>query len=796
MRRRTAVLACLMVCGFGTVSGYENASAASRPGSVPMTASDPNDLAVLSESESQFECGKYEGNESENLLRLALDARVQGDAAAGRLTTQAAGGFDYIFDNVWVVQDDGTLVFSGTNIFDTNLRSVFYARGAGGYTISSASFTFDPILGSRVNPGDDGAVQVNLPFAFPFGTQSWTKMYVSGNGVISFGAVPNPSGYYDPGDFYNATPKIAGYYLDLGKPTLPLSGVYVKAQPTKTTITWNLVPAYGSANINTFQIVLYSNGHFLISYAGIGSTLGVGNPIVTGFNPGGSASLDAISLSSDLPHAGGFNAVYEEYFNYPSPIVNEVALFKKFYSRFPDQFFQLIYFTNFAQTMSGFANEMTIKNTISGLGQKKFDYSYKYGSKGTLESRCNMNRLEVWNEDPFARVFGKGNSFLSIMAQEAGHRWGAFLNFDDGSGPSNLLLGRGYSHWSYYADVDHSSLEGGDWTRTGANTFVCPTNVDYYSQLDEYLMGLRAPQEVAPVYYIKSANNDLFANRSAGTPVQNSSATGTYTPVPMDQIIRANGGRYPGEPGAQKDLRQAFILVVKAGTTPTQAELAKVAGFRKAWETYFEKSCDGRLTCNTSLSSGYSVAVVCGIVRDQATGHPISGFTANSRERNFYQQVPAGGRFTFRYQDDPSRGTSEAVNIVFAAPGYRTQTLQVAIPYGSTHCVDVMMTRNYVMTPAGESPSKTELFANYPNPFNPSTTIKYSTASAGRVQLQVFDAAGRRIRVLVDEEQAAGNHDVTFDGRDDAGSAVASGVYFYRLDAEGFTQTRKMVLLK
>lgn len=794
MRLGPAVLACLWVCGFGTVSGYENVSAATRPGSVPRSASNPNDLAVV--SESQFECGKYQGNESENLLRVALDARVQTDAAAGRLTTQNVGGFDYVYDNVWVVQDDGTLVFSGTNAFDTNLRSFFYARGAGGaYTIANATFTFDTVLGTRVLPGDDGAVLVNMPFAFPFGAQSWTQMYVSGNGVVSFGGVANPAGYYDPADFYNGTAKIAGYYMDLGTPTVSPSGVFVKTTPSKTTITWYRIAAYGSANLNTFQIVLYPNGCFLISYNGIMSTL-AGNPIVTGFNPGGTAALDAISFSSDIPHLGGVNAVYEEYFSYPRPVVNEVALFKRFYSRFPDEFFQLVYFTNFEQTMSGFANELTIKNDVTGLGQGTFDYSDKYGSQGALESRCNMNRLEVWNADPYARVFGKENSFLSIMAQEAGHRWGAFLQFDNGGGKSTLLLGRANSHWSYYADVDHSSLEGGDWTPTGANTFVCPTRVDCYSQLDEYLMGLRTVQEVSPVYYIKSASNDLFANRSVGTPVQNATASGNYTPVPMDQIVRANGPRLPAEPNQGKDLRQAFILLVKAGTTPTQAELTKIAGFRRAWEAYFERSCDGRLTCNTSLTSNYSVAVVCGNVRDRTTGQPISGFTANSWERNFYQQVPAGGRFTFRYQDDPTRGTAETATILFAAPGYRNELIQVAVPYGSTQCGNVFMTRTLLTTPADETPGTTELFANYPNPFNPSTTIRYRVASAGRVHMQVFDAAGRRVRVLVDEEQAAGNHDVQFDGRDEAGSTVASGVYFYRLDAGGVTQTRKMVLLK
>ncbi len=759
-----------------------------------MAASSPHHLTVLNESE--FECGKYSGNESENLLRVALDARVQADATTGRLTTQG-GGLEYVYDDVWVVEDDGTLVFSGTNAFDTNLRSFFFARGAGGtYTVSNAAFLFDNALGTAVVPGDDGAVQTGLPFAFPFGGHAWTQMYVSGNGFITFGGVPNPSGYYDPADFYSSTPKIAGYYMDLGTPSGSPAGIYVKKEPSRTTVTWYRVPAYGSNALNTFQIVLYPNGSFLVSYNGIASTLTVGNPIVTGFNPGGLASLDAISFSSDVPHLGGVNAVYEEYFSYQSPVVNEVALFKRFYSRFPDQFFQLIYFTNFAQTMSGFANEVTIKNDVAGLGQPTFDFSSKYGSKGTLESRCNMNRLSAWNPDPYARVFGKENSFLSIMAQEAGHRWGAFLLFDNGSGKSSMLLGRSSSHWSYYADVDHSALEGGDWTPTSANTFVCPTQVDYYSHLDEYLMGLRTPQEVSPVYYLKSPTNDLAGNRSMGTPLQNATATGTPTAVTMDHIMRANGSRYPSEAAEGKDVRQAFIFLLKAGTTPAQGELPKIAGFRRAWELYFEKSCDGRLTSNTSLSTSYPVAVLCGIVRDKTTGQPISGFTANSRERNFYQQVPAGGRFTFRYQDDPSRGTAETATIVVAAPGYRTESFRVTVPYGSTQCGDVFLSHNYLMTPAGESPVTTELFANYPNPFNPSTSIKYSVASEGRVQLMVFDAAGRRIRMLVDEDQPAGSHHVTFDGRDDAGSAVASGVYFYRLDAAGVTQTRKMVLLK
>ncbi len=86
----------------------------------------------------------------------------------------------------------------------------------------------------------------------------------------------------------------------------------------------------------------------------------------------------------------------------------------------------------------------------------------------------------------------------------------------------------------------------------------------------------------------------------------------------------------------------------------------------------------------------------------------------------------------------------------------------------------------------------------YPNPFNPTTTIRYSIASAGRVSLRIYNAAGQLVRTLVDEEQepAAGGFNVTWDGRNSGGHGVASGVYFYRFAAKEFSDTKKMVLLR
>jgi len=88
------------------------------------------------------------------------------------------------------------------------------------------------------------------------------------------------------------------------------------------------------------------------------------------------------------------------------------------------------------------------------------------------------------------------------------------------------------------------------------------------------------------------------------------------------------------------------------------------------------------------------------------------------------------------------------------------------------------------------------LLANFPNPFNPKTTIAYALPEAGHVTLRVYDVAGRLVRVLEDGEREAGAHSATWDGTDGAGLGVGSGVYFCRLETDGRVETRSMVLLK
>ena len=91
---------------------------------------------------------------------------------------------------------------------------------------------------------------------------------------------------------------------------------------------------------------------------------------------------------------------------------------------------------------------------------------------------------------------------------------------------------------------------------------------------------------------------------------------------------------------------------------------------------------------------------------------------------------------------------------------------------------------------------RTQLHHNVPNPFNPTTTIAFDLAVAQRVQLFVFDSRGRHIRSLVEDEMNAGQHRVLWDGRDQAGRSMASGIYFYRMRTAQFEQTQRMTLIR
>ncbi len=94
------------------------------------------------------------------------------------------------------------------------------------------------------------------------------------------------------------------------------------------------------------------------------------------------------------------------------------------------------------------------------------------------------------------------------------------------------------------------------------------------------------------------------------------------------------------------------------------------------------------------------------------------------------------------------------------------------------------------------APTEFTLQQNYPNPFNPATTISYELPRTSEVKITIYDAVGRVTKTLVSGTESAGSHQVVWDGRDESDLTVPSGLYFYHINADGFTATKRMMLVK
>jgi hypothetical protein len=126
--------------------------------------------------------------------------------------------------------------------------------------------------------------------------------------------------------------------------------------------------------------------------------------------------------------------------------------------------------------------------------------------------------------------------------------------------------------------------------------------------------------------------------------------------------------------------------------------------------------------------------------------------------------------------------------------------LDIAVSHSADSTVSILINQK----PSGvedegqieQHPRQFSLSQNYPNPFNPTTKIEFTLAKSGFVTLQIYDVRGRKVRTLVSENLPSGYKSVLWDGKNDDGKDVASGVYFYQLKVGDFSEPKKMLLLK
>ena len=105
---------------------------------------------------------------------------------------------------------------------------------------------------------------------------------------------------------------------------------------------------------------------------------------------------------------------------------------------------------------------------------------------------------------------------------------------------------------------------------------------------------------------------------------------------------------------------------------------------------------------------------------------------------------------------------------------------------------------SFTNTETGEilPPISTKLYGNYPNPFNPTTNIKFDLNETAKVQIDIFNIKGQRVNTLINSELDSGNHSVVWNGNDSSGKKVSSGIYFYKMKAGKYQETKKMILMK
>ena len=217
------------------------------------------------------------------------------------------------------------------------------------------------------------------------------------------------------------------------------------------------------------------------------------------------------------------------------------------------------------------------------------------------------------------------------------------------------------------------------------------------------------------------------------------------------------------------------------------------------------RSADGSVTLAVNIRNDAEALKGIRLTVEYGVGNQLIGVEKggllSGKGQTFLGSIPAGpGRV---YVDIAALGTGvafdgsgEVARLVIRPSG--TEAVQVRLVEMDLR--DVNNQRDVIEVSGGGdhyTPTVSALAQNHPNPFNPVTTISYEVAAPGMVSLRIYDVSGRLVRTLVDEWMGIGRFDQLWDGTDNNGTTVTTGVYFYRMTAPGYkSQTRKMLLLK
>ncbi len=530
----------------------------------------------------------------------ARDALWKHRAPRGREVVEPRDVFDPVtpaasidVGEIAIIEDDGS-IFLAANAFDLANTGLRFRRSGAGYEVTKIDAAFRSALGTRLTLGDDDTARVALPTALGVFGGTFSEAFVNSDGNITFGTGDNASTSRSVGRFLGGAVRVAAFFADLD----PSVGgrVFAQADASALTVTWCSVPGFDDSNTVSAQATLQVDGTVELKFGEV--TL---REAVAGVSPGNTQIYAPVDLSANGPTAGGAGAVGERFSD--SAEADLVSAAQRFYGSHPDSYDQLVFWgeTRLIPIGEAFAQEFTVANTVQGIGVPTGGNPRDFGSAGQLQSIVNMDRILKYPASPTQKFLGE-DSVLSLLGQESGHRWLAFVEFLDANRRrSTELLGRDDAHWSFFFDSNASVMEGNDIEALGGGAFRTAGAVQRFSRLDQYIMGLVPPEQVPPFFYVESPVNVVPGRDTASAPQVGVTFNGTRRDVLIGDVIAAMGPRVPSSAQSQKTWRQAWIFVTQRGSTPAPADIARIDTWRTAWETFFTQGTEGRMRLDARL---------------------------------------------------------------------------------------------------------------------------------------------------------------------------------------------------
>jgi hypothetical protein len=602
--RRFRVHSSVLLLVASVACGGKSSSSGSTPTPTPTPTPPANPCAALAQTEGEEQEQDAEAQAYADSKRLP---RVDGDprwsllnslwqhAAAGRFALPLAESATHSQDvgNVAVLQDPGDIIVSA-NQFDLQNLNLKFARNGSSYDVTRTNTGFRSTLGDRITLSDDDTSEFTVPFTFSFFGKDQTQAFLNSDGNITFEQSDTASTDRSVSRFLTGPPRVAPFFSDLD-PSTGSGRVFLATAADGATITWCNVRAFDTAQTVSVQAVLLPDGSVDYHYA---SNIGIKDAVV-GISPGHTGQFEAVDLSTTGPLSS--SVAVGERFSGQSDI-DLVTLSKHFYQSHADNYDQLIIFTD-TSVVSGntFSYESTVANEIRGIGVDIYNSSGDFGSAGRLRSVVVMDRLSKFPDNPQQKVLGENNT-VSVMGQEAGHRWLAFMRFRDVDGRSSTaLLGRDQAHWSFFFNSEASVMEGNKIDDLGGGAFKTVDAVKRYSALDQYAMGLLSPSQVPDFFYVDSPTNVVPRRDATSAPEIGVTFNGTRRDVRIEDVTAAMGARNPTASNSSKVHRQAFIYLVSAGGAIDQTQVTKLDTIRRAWVTFFAQATSNRMKAETSL---------------------------------------------------------------------------------------------------------------------------------------------------------------------------------------------------